>query len=203
MGLLSPSVSITQYRVEGQLPTPVNEHLASGLKKNIIADIDNDASEQTIGWTSFEDPYQPDFEGSRFIIDTAWVFSLRIDKKSIPAKVVKKHFNTEVAKRLAESGRDYLSKNEKKQLKDHVLTVLSTRIPATPHVFDVLWKYEEGMLLFFSNLKTANEALETLFTRSFKLRLIRLFPYTAGLQAGLKGTERDDLDQLKPTLFVE
>jgi DNA recombination-dependent growth factor C len=203
MGLLSPSVSITQYRVEGQLSPPVNEHVTAALEKNVINEIDNDASEQTIGWTSFDDPYQPVFEGSRFVIDTAWVFSLRIDKKSIPAKVLKKHYNMEVAKRLAESGRDYLSKTEKQQLKDHVLTVLSTRIPATPNVYDILWKYEEGLLWFFSNLKAANEALETLFTRSFKLRLIRLFPYTAGLHAGLDGPERDGLDQLKPTLFVE
>ena len=151
----------------------------------------------------FDDPYQPDFEGSRFVIDTAWVFSLRIDKKSIPAKVLKKHYNMETAKRLAESGRDYLSKAEKKQIKDHVLTVLNMRIPATPNVYDILWKYEEGLLWFFTNLKAANEALETLFTRSFKLRLVRLFPYTAGLHAGLSGPEKDGLDQLKPTLFME
>lgn len=203
MGLLSPSVSITQYRVEGQLPSPVNDHLTAALQNNTISEIDNDASDQTIGWTSFDDPYQPDFEGSRFVIDTAWVFSLRIDKKSIPAKVLKKHYNMETAKRLAESGRDFLSKAEKKQIKDHVLTVLSMRIPATPNVYDILWKYEEGMLWFFTNLKAANEALETLFTRSFKLRLVRLFPYTAGLHAGLSGPEKDGLDQLKPTLFME
>jgi recombination associated protein RdgC len=203
MGLLSPSISITQYRVEGQLPSPINDHVTAALQNNTISEIDNDASEQTIGWTSFDDPYQPDFEGSRFVIDTAWVFSLRIDKKSIPAKVMKKHYNIEMAKRLMESGRDYLSKAEKKQIKDHVLTVLSMRIPATPNVYDILWKYEEGLLWFFTNLKAANEALETLFTRSFKLRLVRLFPYTAGLNAGLSGPEIDALDQLKPTLFME
>ena len=203
MGLLSPSVSITQYRVEGQLPSPVNEQVTAALQNNTINEIDNDASDQTMGWTSFDDPYRPDFEGSRFVIDTAWVFSLRIDKKSIPAKVLKKHYNMEVAKRLAESGRDYLSKAEKKQIKEHVLTVLNMRIPATPNVYDILWKYEEGLLWFFTNLKAANEALETLFTRSFKLRLVRLFPYTAGLQAGLSGPEQDALDQLKPTLFME
>lgn len=203
MGLLSTSVSITQYRVEGELPSPVNENVTAALKKHTINEIDNDASEQAVGWTSFDDPYQPDFEGSRFVIDTAWVFSLRIDKKSIPAKVLKKHYNIEVARRLVESGRDYLSKTEKKQLKDHVITVLSTRIPATPNVYDIVWKYEEGQLWFFSNMKAANEELETLFARSFKLSLIRLFPYTAGLDAGLKGPEKDCLDQLKPTLFMD
>jgi DNA recombination-dependent growth factor C len=203
MGLLSPTVSITQYRVEGQLPSPVNEHVTAALKKHRINEIDNDASEQAVGWTSFDDPYRPEFDGAQFVIDTAWVFSLRVDKKSIPAKVFKKHYNMEVARRLVESGRDYLSAAEKKQLKDHVTTVLSTRIPATPNVYDLAWRYEDGLLWFFSNLKSANEELETLFTRSFKLRLIRLFPYTAGLDAGLSGPQKDALDQLKPTLFME
>lgn len=203
MGLLSPTVSITRYRVEGQLPSPVNEHVTEALKKNTIHEIDNDAGEQAIGWTSFDAPYQPDFEGSRFVIDTLWVFSLRIDKKSIPTKVLKKHYNMEVTQRLVESGRDYLSKTEKKQLKDHVVTVLNTRIPATPNIYDLVWNYEAGWLLFFSNLKSANEELETLFTRSFKLSLIRMFPYTAGLNAGLSGPDKDCLDQLKLTLFME
>ena len=203
MGLLSSSVSITQYRVEGQLPSPINEHVAAALKNNTIHEIDNDVSEQAVGWTSFDDPFHPDFDSLRFIIDTAWVFSLRIDKKSIPAKILNKHYNMEIARRLAESGREYLSKAEKKQLKDHVLTVLSTRIPATPNIYDIIWKYEEGMLWFFTNLKAANEELETLFSRSFKLSLIRLFPYTAGLEAGLSGPEKDRLNQLKPTNFMD
>lgn len=203
MGLLSPSVSVTQYRVEGRLPSPVTENVTAALQNNTIDDIDNDASEQTFGWTPFDDPYGPDFEGSQFAIDPAWVFALRLDKKHIPSKVLKKHYNVEVAKRLSASGRDYLSRTEKKQVKEHVVTVLSTRIPATPNVYDVLWHYEEGRLWFFSNLKAANEALETLFTRSFPLRLVRLFPYTAGLHAGLSGPDRDSLDQLKPTHFME
>ena len=78
-----------------------------------------------------------------------------------------------------------------------------TRIPATPNIYDIIWNYEEGVLWFFSNLKSANEELETLFTRSFKLSLIRMFPYTAGLNAGLSGPDKDCLDQLKPTLFME
>ncbi len=203
MGLLSPTVSITRYRVEGQLPSPVNEQVTEALKKNTIHEIHNDAGEQAIGWTSFDAPYQPDFEGSRFVIDTLWVFSLRVDKKSIPTKVLKKHYNMEVTQRLVESGRDYLSKTEKKQLKDHVVTVLNTRIPATPNIYDLVWNYEAGWLWFFSNLKSANEELETLFTRSFKLSLIRMLPYTAGLNAGLSGPDKDYLDQLKPTLFME
>jgi len=54
-------------------------------------------------------------------------------------------------------------------------------------------------LWFFSNLKAANEELETLFSESFKLSLIRMFPYTAAeLDADLTDSERDRLNQISP-----
>ncbi len=203
MGLLSSSVSITQYRVEGKLKDPVMQTVRAALKKYTIDEIDNETSEQVTGWTPFENPFAPDFDTADIIIDTTFVFSLRIDKKSIPGKVVKKHFNLEMARRLAESNRDFLARAEKKLIKEQVINVLSTRIPATPNVYDLTWDYEAGRLWFFTNLKAANEALESLFTQSFKLSLIRIFPYTAAEKnQGLTGPEKDYLNQLKPTLFV-
>jgi DNA recombination-dependent growth factor C len=204
MSILSSSVSITRYKVEGKLKPPILESVANGLKKFTIFEIDEDISDKAIGWTSFHKPYQPDFYGSSFVYGNYLVFSLRIDKKNMPAKVLKKHFMIESARRLAKTGREYLSRNEKKALKDQIITTLSLRIPATPNVYDVIWSYEESSLCFLSNLKAANEELETLFTQSFDLTLIRLFPYTtADLMLQLSDAERDKLANLSPTSFTD
>lgn len=204
MGLLSNSVSITQYRVGGKIKDPLMETVRNALIKNTIDEIDNETSEQITGWTTFENPFTPDFDTADILIDTTFIFSLRIDKKSIPGKVVNKHLNLEMARRLTESNRDFLSRDEKKEIKEHVINALSARIPATPNIYDLTWDYETGRLWFYTNLKSANEALETLFTRSFKLSLIRLFPYTAAEHnPDLTGPEKDNLNQLKPTLFLE
>jgi len=203
MGLLSHTVSVTRYKVEGKLKKPVLETVAACLRQSAIPEIDGDVSEKTVGWTSFEKPFQPDFEGSSFAIGTYFVFALRIDKKTIPPRVLKKHCAMEEAKRLVESGRPYLSRNEKNMIKDHVANVLSLRIPATPHVYDLVWSYEDGMLWFFSTLKSANEELESLFLKSFQLPLIRLFPYTtADLSVGLSDQQRDMLVNLSPADFT-
>lgn len=204
MGLLSSSVSITRYRVQGDLEKPVIETVAVALKNNSISEIDNQVSEITAGWTSFTNPYQPNFEGASFVFGTYLVFALRIDKKSMPSKIIQKHYTIEMAKKLKATGRKYLSKNEKKMIKDHVINILSLRIPATPNIYDVLWNYEEGLLWFFSNLKGANEQFESLFSRSLKLSLVRLFPYTtAQLAAGLSPSQLDVLAKLSPTKFTE
>jgi recombination associated protein RdgC len=204
MGLMSSSVSITRYKVDGQLPEPIIETVAAGLKTNTIVDIDNEAFENAVGWTSFDTPFKPNFEGSSFVIGPHFFFSLRIDKKNISSKVVNKLYTQEMAKKLAESRREYLSREEKKLLKDAVIHSLYMRIPATPNVYDIIWKYEDAELWFFSHQKAANEALETLFSKSFKLSLIRLFPYTAAtLTAGLTGHQLDNLSSLSPTGFTE
>jgi hypothetical protein len=204
MSLLSASISITRYKVGSKLKTPVLETVAVALMKNAISEIDDQSSEKMSGWTSFDKPYQPDFSGSNFVYGAYMVFALRIDKKTIPAKVVQKHFMIESARRLAKSGRQYLSRNEKQTIKNHVIEALYLKIPATPHVYDIIWNYEDSVLWFFSNLKAANEELETLFLRSFDVTLIRMFPYTAAqLSSDLSDTEKDILLKLGPRNFKD
>ncbi len=200
MGLLSSRVSVTCYKVSGQLDGSVHETVYNGLKQHAIPKIEDDDSETLVGWTSFDNPYAPDFEGYSFVFGAHMVFALRIDKKSISPKLVQKHYALDVAKHLAETGRKFLSGNEKKTVKENVIKSLGRRIPAIPNVYDVVWDYQKSSLWFFSNLKSANEVLETLFIKSFGLALIRLFPYTtAELVAGLSDEERDLLSKLAPS----
>ena len=204
MGLLSSRMSITRYQVMGQLDGAVHETVFQGLKQHAIPKIEDDGSEAIVGWTSFETPYTPDFEGYSFVFGSYMVFALRIDKKSLPPKLIQKHYALYVAKRLADTGRHYLSGNEKKSIKDHVVNTLVHRIPATPNVYDLVWEHDTASLWFFSNLNAANEAVETLFIKSFNLQLIRLFPYTtADLVAGLSDQERDVLRKLEKSRSEE
>lgn len=203
MGIQSPTASISRYRVEGKLTTPVLETVRRGLRDNVIADIDKESNDMSIGWTSFHQPYQPSFEGPSFIFGAVFVFSMRVDKKSVPPKLLHKHFMLASAKRLAETGQRYLSRNEKQVLKDHVADRLMRQMPATPHVYDLIWNVEAATVWFFNTLKSTNEALESLFMQSFGVSLIRLFPYTsAELLSGLCDSDRDTLRALKPTKFT-
>jgi hypothetical protein len=202
MGLLSASNSITRYVVNGHLKKPILQTVSAGLNRNVISEIDDHASDKSVGWTSFEKPYQPDFSASTYVFGGYLVFALRIDRKSIPSRVVKKHYMIESARRLSDSGRQYLSRNEKQTIKDHVVDQLNLKVPATPNVYDIIWNYEDSVLWFFSNLKAANEELETLFLRSFDLSLVRVIPYTAAhLDPDLNDTEKDLLLKLSPTKF--
>jgi DNA recombination-dependent growth factor C len=202
MAILSSAASITRYRVDGKVKGSVVETVAEGLKKNAISEIDEDAAEKAAGWTSFETPFQPNFDGSSFVYGSLFVFSLRVDRKQIPTKLVKKHLILETSKRLAKTGRRFLSKDEKQALKEKVTSELAIRVPSTPNLYDIIWDYEKSSLYFFSNLRSANQEIEELFKRSFTLSLIRIFPYTAAdLLSDLTDQERDILLSLSPTHF--
>ena len=205
MGLLSSTQTIARYRVEGDLPDNATELVRGGLKKNAINDIDNEAQDMAVGWTDFEAPFTPDFDNATILIGEHFVFGLRIDKKSIPSKVVKQQVAIESAKRLAQGDREFLSKNEKKEIKDHVMNVLTIRIPPTPNTFDVVWDYSRREVWLFTTQKAANEEFETLFNKSFGgLKLVRIFPYTmADLTFSLSNPERDRLAQITPEDFTE
>jgi DNA recombination-dependent growth factor C len=202
MGILSSAASVTRYKVEGKIETGVMETVIKGLRKNSVREIDDDAADKSVGWTSFEHPFQPTFEVSSFVFGNLFVFSLRIDRKSIPPKLLKKHITRETTERLAKTKQRFLSKDEKQALKDKVVMDLAIRLPSIPHVYDLIWDYENAGVSFFSNLRAANEELESLFKKSFTLSLIRIFPYTAAdLMSGLSDHDRDVLIGLSPTHF--
>lgn len=203
MRLLSSSVSITCYDVSGEIQKPVLDTVYNGLVRHTIKSIDAEPVEKTMGWTSFANPYAPDFSGSSFVMGAYLVFSLRLDKKTIPAGVIRKHVAVEIEKQLKRSGRNFLSAGEKQSIKERVTAALVRRIPATPNIYDLVWNAEASRLWFFSNLKAANEALETLFLKSFNLTLVHLFPYTtADLTLGLTDPDRNQLAQIEPTKFT-
>jgi recombination associated protein RdgC len=178
MGLISSTHSMSRYHIEGQFETAVMDEVRKGLIENAIPKQENMYEELSAGWTPYESPYNPDFEKFSFIFGTYFLFSLRIDKKSIPMKLVQKEMALAMEKKKEESGRDFLSKNEKSELKETILDVLMHKIPSIPNLYDVLWSYEDKNLFLFTTQKAANELFETIFLNSFGLKPIRLFPYT-------------------------
>lgn len=203
MGIVTSNIAITTYRVESESKDAIIDIVRRGLSKYTILDIDGESVDKSIGWTSIEKPLDPDFSESSFLVGSLFVFAFRIDKKVLSPKVIAKQFQREISRKLKETGREYLNKGEKKAIKDAVIADLNRRIPATPRTVDVIWNYEAKLVYFFSNQKKANEEFETLFTKSFEMNLIQMFPYTVAMMlAGLNDMETDRLHSLTPISFV-
>jgi DNA recombination-dependent growth factor C len=202
MSLISSTHSISRYHIDGKIEGPVIEEIRNSLKKNAISKIESEYDEISAGWTPVESPYNPDFDKFSFQFGTYFLFSLRIDKKSIPAKLVQKYMAIEIEKKKEKSGRDFISKNEKAEIKEMVIDILMHKIPFIPNIYDVLWDYENHNLYFFTTQKAANEFFETFFLKSFNLKPVRLFPYTiVEIKSEFSDTQKDRIFSLAPIKY--
>ena len=202
MGLISSTHSISRYHVDGKIEGSVTKEVLKGLIKYSIPKIENEYDEISAGWTPVESPYNPDFDKFSFQFGTYFLFSLRIDKKSIPIKLIQKYMAIEIEKKKIKSGRDFISKNEKSEIKEMVIDILMHKIPAIPSVYDVLWDYEEKNLYLYTTQKAANESFETIFFKSFHLKPVRLFPYTiVETKSNFSNPQKDRVLTLAPLKY--
>ncbi|MCF8091768.1 MAG: recombination-associated protein RdgC [Desulfotignum sp.] len=202
MGFLSATLSMSRYHIQNTFETEPMEQVRKGLIKNAIPKLENEYEEISAGWTPFESPYLPDFEKFSFVFGNYFLFSLRIDKKSIPAKLVQKQMAIEIEKKKEKSGRDFISKKEKSEIKETVMDLLMHKMPAIPNVYDVLWNYETADLFLLTTQKAANEFFESIFFKSFNLKPIRLFPYTqVETKSSFSTTQKDAIMTLTPLHF--
>ena len=202
MSLISSTHSITRYHIDGKIENSINETILNGLIKYSIPKIESEYDEIIAGWAPLESPYNPDFEKFSYIFGTYFVFSLRIDKKSIPGKLIQKYMAIETEKKKEKSGRDFISKNEKSELKEYVTDILMHKIPAVPNLYDILWDYEQNNLYLYTTQKAATEFFETIFLKSFQLKPIRLFPYTLiETKSSFSAPQKDKILTLTPLKY--
>ncbi len=203
MGILSSTHSVSRYHIDGKIEGSIIQQIQKNLIKYSIPETESEYDEISIGWTPVESPYSPDFNKFSFQFGTYFVFSLRIDKKPIPAKLIQKYMAIEIEKKKKKSGRDFISKNEKSEIKEMVIDILMNKIPAVPNIYDVLWSYEEKSLYLYTTQKAVNEFFETLFLKSFNLKPIRLFPYTIiETKSKFTGPQKDRVTALTPLNYL-
>lgn len=197
MGLLSSSVALTRYMTLGKPREPFMETVRDALAQHAVQDIDGETEVKTVGWAGFEKHFSADFDPEFLANGEHLTFCLRMDKKSLPGKVVRKNVAILARKKLAETNRRYLSKEEKQDLREQVEAALLTKIPASPTVVDVLWDLSADEVWLFSTQKAAREEFEELFNKSFGMVLIPLFPYTlAENKLKLSVNDMDKIDAL-------
>ena len=209
MSILNNNNSITRYKVSDIIRAnnkSVNEKIREGLTKNIFNEIkERSQQDYSIGWTSIKDPYEPNFENPEsFLTGIILTISMRIDSKKIPKKVFEKHMSIHEKEYLNEKVKRCnickISKGERKEIKNEVISKLLMKTIPTPEIYDVIWNIEKKFIFLFTTKKQAREEFETLFKKSFNLDVEMLFPFT---MAENKNFPFENIVNAKRTTFFE
>lgn len=204
MAIMSASVGLTRYRIVEETPDSIFRELPEKLKEFAFRDIDNSTEERSFGWANIDD-----------MLDTSWsvsppekghyfAFALRLDTRRIQPAVLKKHYQIALNQEMEQAkaqGRDYISRDRKKELKDQVILKLRARTLPVPAIFDVVWDQRKNRIMLATTNAKVRSMFEDHFNVTFGLNLEPLAPFYLAMEI-LGEKSASLLENLEPTVFV-
>lgn len=183
MGILSNTVSICHFRVEGDLPAK-NDLFAwtsERLAGNGFRSIDHTAEELSTGWVHVDDTRESNFASpSAFWRDHYLVFTLRRDQRKLHAALLKAYQQVEELEYLqANPGLKRVPKAKREEMKETVRLQLLTKTLPIPSTFDAVWDTDTGIVTFAGLSPKNVEVFEAYFKKTFEgLRLVAIHPFS-------------------------
>ena len=202
MSFIKASTSFTRFRITDPVPPTLWPEIIDRLRRFSFKDIDNIPEETSLGWSSFEDMLDVEFNQNPVEKGVYLAFSLRQDTRRVPAAVIKKYFALALKEEEAhnrEQGKKFVSRDRKKELKEQVMLKLRMRFLPIPAEFQVIWNTTSGVVFFASTQGSMLDKFQEQFTKTFDLHLEPLTPYWL---ASTLLPDTGALDTLEPTTFV-
>ena len=176
MGLLKGNFSFARFHVEDQLPKEFFNFVNNRIKTNSFRETAKSTEEKRLGWVSITDILDADFESANYVLGDYLIFSLRIDRKIIPPKLMKIKIMEEERQFLAESGKNRINKQIAGGIKDKVKSELLAKLDPVPSFYDVCWAMGQNTVYFSSLSDKVADDFVDLFKKTFSLSLTRLLP---------------------------
>ena len=151
MGLISTSSSFCRYQVKDPTPKDYHERYAKEIRRNCFREIEENSDiERSSGWVNIMNIFDNKFPGEEFFQDMFIALSLRIDTRRIPSHVLRQYCNRAEEERKADLGKDFLSKEDRENIRARVKFQLLRKIIPNIRTFDMIWDINKGEILFSS-----------------------------------------------------
>ncbi|MFB3924526.1 MAG: recombination-associated protein RdgC [Syntrophales bacterium] len=177
MGLLKGTLTFSRYRVAGDLPPDFPGFVNRQIRKYSFQDIARGVDEISMGWTSIENVLDTAFEYANYAQGDYLLFALRIDRRKVPASLLRIKTRQAEKEYLAETGQKRLYTDKRRDIKEAVRLELLSRSLPTPSLHDVCWCVSKKWLIFGTNSEGTAELFEKLFEQTFHLKLLPFRPW--------------------------
>lgn len=179
MGFLKGGLTFSRFSILQQGQEDSAEFFDRQLKAFAFRDFFPIEAEKNLGWTGIEDILDTGFAYARYAFGAYRLFTLRIDRRMIPAALMKIRCLEGERRFLSENKIKKLYKDQREAIREAVRLELTERSHPIPSFFEVCWAPESGTVLF-ANLtpKIAQDFLD-LFQKSFGMTLQPYQPWDA------------------------
>ena len=206
MGFASGSVSFRRFLVEGKSPKSVDQSLLDKLAEHAIKPSEiGMPDEEEYGWCGGRHVLDATFSFDHNVYADALHFALRIDTNKVPGELKKAWAMMEEDAVAAENPSGFISKNQKKDVKDSIRKKIDDELRAghfrRSKLLPVLWDLPSRTVYCAASGK-AFEKLAEIFERTFGLELVPLSAGSLGLRVAEDRGRRRDYEDFRPTRFV-
>ncbi len=206
MAFDSGSVSFRRFAVVGEAPAAPDEALIDKLSANAIQTTEMGIPEETeFGWSGGRHILDVSFSFEHNVFGDAVHFAMRVDTNKVPGDLKRAYIAIEEEATASGNPSGFISKGQKKDVKDTVRRRLEDELREGRHrrskLVPVLWDVARGVV--YSPANGGNlEKLTELFERTFGLSLEPMTAGGAALRWAEASARRRDYEDSRPTRFV-
>jgi recombination associated protein RdgC len=196
MGLIKGNFSFVRFEVEGRLPQAFLTFVNNRIRENAFREARSSTEEKRMGWVSATDVLDSDFEQANYALGDYLIFSLRVDRKQIPARLMKIRLLEEQRRFMAEHNQPRIGKAVTEGLREKIKLELLTKSDPVPSFYDILWAVGQKKVYFSSLADKIADDFVDLFKKTFSLSLRRVLPQEVPLALEHKSRSEVPADDL-------
>jgi recombination associated protein RdgC len=177
MPLLSGAMGCRRYRVLNQPDVIPRDEWLSALHEHRFREPPSSAlGGENLGWVCLQNLCITEFTHERCLFSQYFAWSLRIDNKTLPSKLLSALLDLRIRDWLAETGRERIPARVKGEIKEQIELELFPRQLPSVGVHDIAWDLKSGTIRLFTNSVKVNETFRILFSQTFGLETRSIGP---------------------------
>ncbi len=187
MGALKGGLSARRFQVVGEIADHAlwTAEAVEKLNQNAFRDaLTAVHKEERLGWAQVHNLLDTEFDDvNHWLYQQYATFSMRVDKKVIPATLFRAMFQKRQQAWCKANNRERVPFSVKAELREALETELLERTLPRITIVDVIWNTHEGWVLFTSHSEAQADRFRKLFLRTFGFVLMPFTPldYVADL----------------------
>ena len=195
VGLLKGAVTFSRFMLAGETPSNFTDFIHQRIRQYAFQDLAGKMQEKIVGWTGIENVLDTDFRHASYAWGDYLLFSLRIDRRTVPPSLLKVRALEAEMQYLKETGRKKCDKIAREQIREGLRQDLLSQIQPTPSFYEVCWSVANGRLLFTCLSEKVMQDFQDLFKAAFDLAAVPLVPWDRQVMdpetaARIEGLER-------------
>lgn len=178
MAILSGSMTVRRYRVAGQVPDDFRAAYTEALTDHAWREPREwSTGIEAVGWCQVHNLLDTEFTDlNQWLYNEYLVVAMRVDKKSLPAKLLKAHLDKRVGAWCEENQRPKAPAKVKADIKEQLEFEMLGRTLPRVATHEMCWNLVEGTVLFHNTSDRVNDAFRKLFRHTFGLVLLPWSP---------------------------